>query len=353
MLSTGTPGGKTRGRYCSVLLLEQLPTGEGDDPRRHARAGQRGGRRQAVLHLAPRTHEHDLGHALGVGQDVGPAGHTLGSPAPCGRLGQDGHVLAGQDQADRILGVDGKPPGLRRLVGVGRPDELSPGMARSDGELLDRLVRGTVLAQADRIVGPRVDDVRPGQRGQADRRAHVVGEDEEGAPHGRMPPCWAMPFITAAHGDARGCRSGPACPLGTRPRAPRRPDSLTPLLPGEVGRPGDQARYSGRRGVDAGVDGPAGGHGLPGVECWQGVGPTREPAPRLGGVPRGTVTVPGGEAGFPLPPQLGARGQPGPRRCAHVVGHPEGLVGREAEESPWSPRSPRRRKGCRGPRRSR
>ena len=47
----------------------------------------------------------------------------------------------------------------------------SPGMARSDGDVLDRLVGGAVLADADRVVGEGVDDLGPGQRGQADRRA--------------------------------------------------------------------------------------------------------------------------------------------------------------------------------------
>ena len=45
-----------------------------------------------------------------------------------------------------------------------------PGTARSGGQLLDRLVGGAVLAEAHRVVGPRVDDVGLGQRGQTDRR---------------------------------------------------------------------------------------------------------------------------------------------------------------------------------------
>jgi hypothetical protein len=48
------------------------------------------------------------------------------------------------------------------------------------GQLLDRLVRRTVLAQRDAVMGEHVHDVQSHQRGQADRRAHVVGEDEEG-----------------------------------------------------------------------------------------------------------------------------------------------------------------------------
>ena len=49
------------------------------------------------------------------------------------------------------------------------------------GQVLDRLVGGAVLAQADRVVGPHVDDRRLHHGGQADRAAHVVAEGEERA----------------------------------------------------------------------------------------------------------------------------------------------------------------------------
>ena len=47
--------------------------------------------------------------------------------------------------------------------------------------MLDRLVGRSVLAEADGIVGHHVDDLRLLQRGQADRRPRIVGEDQEGA----------------------------------------------------------------------------------------------------------------------------------------------------------------------------
>ena len=40
-------------------------------------------------------------------------------------------------------------------------------MARSAGEVLDGLVGGAVLADADRVVGERVDDLGLGQGGEA------------------------------------------------------------------------------------------------------------------------------------------------------------------------------------------
>src|SRR5580700_4630026 len=45
--------------------------------------------------------------------------------------------------------------------------------------MLDRLVRGTVLADADRIVREDEDNVNAHQRREPNRRPAVVGEDEE------------------------------------------------------------------------------------------------------------------------------------------------------------------------------
>ena len=40
-------------------------------------------------------------------------------------------------------------------------------------------MRGAVLAQRDAVVGEDVDHVQSHQRGEADRRPHVIGEDQE------------------------------------------------------------------------------------------------------------------------------------------------------------------------------
>src|SRR5699024_8461949 len=49
------------------------------------------------------------------------------------------------------------------------------------GEVFDRLVRGTVLAEADRVMRPDEQGRHLLQGGQADRRSLVVAEDEERA----------------------------------------------------------------------------------------------------------------------------------------------------------------------------
>ena len=48
-------------------------------------------------------------------------------------------------------------------------------------QMLDRLVRGAVLAEADRIVGHDIDDARALQRAQANGGPRIIGEDEERA----------------------------------------------------------------------------------------------------------------------------------------------------------------------------
>ena len=47
--------------------------------------------------------------------------------------------------------------------------------------MFDGLVGGTILAQADAVVGEYVDHAQPHHRRQADAGAHVVAENEEGA----------------------------------------------------------------------------------------------------------------------------------------------------------------------------
>ena len=74
--------------------------------------------------------------------------------------------------ADGPATLDRQPPRLGALVGVGRPDHLQPGHGPQGGQVLDRLVGRAVLAEPDRVVGPRVDDVCTRESAaSADRRA--------------------------------------------------------------------------------------------------------------------------------------------------------------------------------------
>ena len=69
--------------------------------------------------------------------------------------------------------------------------------------MLDRLVRRAVLAQPDAVMRHHIDSADLLQRRQADRRATIVGENEEGAAIGITPPCSAIPFIAADMPNSR------------------------------------------------------------------------------------------------------------------------------------------------------
>src|SRR5699024_2282102 len=90
--------------------------------------------------------------------------------------------LTGEDEAAGPVGaVEDLAPHDRGLVRIGRADDVEAGDRAQRGEVLDRLVRGTVLAEADRIMRPDEQGRHLLQSGQADRRTLVVAEDEERA----------------------------------------------------------------------------------------------------------------------------------------------------------------------------
>ena len=69
--------------------------------------------------------------------------------------------------------------GAGGFLGIGGADhvEIRDHAQAADG--LDRLVRRAVFADADGVVGEDVGHRQLGERGEADARAAVVGEDEE------------------------------------------------------------------------------------------------------------------------------------------------------------------------------
>ncbi len=111
--------------------------------------------------------------------DVGAVGQAVGARMLAAI--ERGHVLARQHEQHRaILHRQRHLPGDRGLVGVGRADHREAGDRAQAHQLFDRLVRRAVLAERDAVVREHVQRVQLLQRGQADRRAHVVGEDQEG-----------------------------------------------------------------------------------------------------------------------------------------------------------------------------
>ena len=107
---------------------------------------------------------------------------ALGGVGDLGRV-EHRQVLPRQREARpgrSVFSSDGAPA-HRGLVGVGRADDVEAGDGAQRGQVLDRLVGGAVAAEADRVVRPDEDRRQLHQRGQPDRRAHVVAEDQEGA----------------------------------------------------------------------------------------------------------------------------------------------------------------------------
>ena len=134
----GDPGGQHLVAVAVVLLRRTAPrTGRDTTRARVPASASSAGGLEAQRHLAARADEDDLGRAVaGIGQHVGAPGDAVGGPVD--GLGQDGEVLAGQDEGGGALGVDGDPPRLGRLVGVGRPDHPETGHGPHGGQLLDR-----------------------------------------------------------------------------------------------------------------------------------------------------------------------------------------------------------------------
>jgi hypothetical protein len=118
---------------------------------------QKLGRGHAHRYLGAGADQHHVGLVTAVDQHVG-APLEIGGPDPSvpsstGRFCRLRIRAVGPSRsiATRRACAD--------LVGVGRPDDPQPGHGPDGSQLLDRLVGGAVLAQADRVVGPEVDDL--------------------------------------------------------------------------------------------------------------------------------------------------------------------------------------------------
>ena len=119
--------------------------------------------------------------------------------AAAGRGARGREVLAGEGEHRRPVDpLQRELPALGRLHRVGRAEDAHVRHGAERREMLDRLVGRSVLAEADRIVRHHVDDRDAGERGDAHRRARVVGEDEERRAGRLKPPWMAMPFMAAA-----------------------------------------------------------------------------------------------------------------------------------------------------------
>ena len=185
--------------------------------------------------------------AGGVGE------HVAAEPQPVrwGVLRTVDHrdLLTRQHQRDgAVSGQDRHTPCFHRFGRVRRSDDDQVGDRPQCGELLDRLMRGTVLPEADRVVREDVDHRQVGQRSEADRRPHVIRKNEErradrpdAAVQGESVQDRAHPMLAHAEMDIA--------------RAPAPGRHVAPVLEGEVRRgrevrrPADELGEPGREGV--------------------------------------------------------------------------------------------------------
>jgi len=117
--------------------------------------------------------------ATGVREDVGAAGDAVGQGRIRGRI--EHRELLAREREQRGTGTLGErdAPSRGRLVGVRRTDDEHVRDQPESGEMLDGLVRGTVLAQSDAVVREDVDRVQVAERSETDGGSHVVAESEE------------------------------------------------------------------------------------------------------------------------------------------------------------------------------
>ena len=184
-----------------VLEVERLPAGERHDARARPFGLEAGRRlhRQAQLGAGGDEDEVDAVGAAGrFADDVAAAPDALGRRV--GGLGVRRQLLAGEGEGHRpVAPLHGDPPRRGGLVGIAGPDEPQVRDRPQGRVVLDRLVGRSVLAQTHRVVRPDIDDVDPGQRGEAHGSAHVVAELEERRHVRDEPAVVGDPVADAAH----------------------------------------------------------------------------------------------------------------------------------------------------------
>ncbi len=180
--STPTRGRRAQDRIpiALALRLEQLPAGHGHHRGADPLPFKRLGRLDRQGQLRARADQRHVARALAA-RSAHRRPWPTDSPDVCvvRRSGTPWRVSA------RIVGValarSASSQHSAHSIAIGRPHDVEIGHGAQRGEMLDRLVGRAVLAKADRIVGHDVDHPLPHQRREADRRAAIVGEDQEGA----------------------------------------------------------------------------------------------------------------------------------------------------------------------------
>ena len=205
-------------------------------------------------------------------------------------------------------------------------------MARREARCSTGWWVGPSSPRPDGVVGPRIDDVRPRERGEADGGAHVVGEAEEGPADRQHAPV----LRHAVHGRrpcrARGSRSGPGSRRAIRRDWISAPLTFTPLLPVRsaepASRPGSLATVASMHWLMAcrvaswvPASKPGRSSAQPGSPCPACAASQAARSPSQAAKRSVQAAWRSAPAGDLLAVEL-----------AHLVGDPEGLVRREAQD---------------------
>jgi hypothetical protein len=180
-------------------------------------------------------------------------------------------------------------------------------------------------------VGERVDHLELGHGGEADRGAHVVAEHEERAADGEDAAVGGHAVEDAAH----AVLAHPEVHLAAARFVGRAHAGVLDGRTGvarEVGAAAHEARHDVDQGLQARTAGLAGGDLGADLEARQRVLPSGQALGGDAGLVGGPVAVPGGEALVPRLPRVAAPASGGPVHLEHVVGDPERLRGRQAQD---------------------
>ena len=242
----------------------------------------RQGRRciQGDGHLTAGSDQHDIGFTIRIGQHVCTACDGVVVGGPC----QDGDVLTGQEEGDGAICPDYVAPRCSGLVGVGGPEHRDARHGTKRSGMLHRLVGGSVLAHAHRIVTP--DEGRPGgtQGGQANGATHVVAEHQEGPVDREHSTVQGHAVADCAHGVLPDPEVHLSALRAVGALHAVVPDGRTGVA-GQVGSATDEAGNDVQERLQAGVAGLPRGHGFAGSPGGETFLPSLHAASSLGRIP--------------------------------------------------------------------
>ena len=176
------------------LGLEQLKGRHGDHARLDALGLEQLLRAHALFHFGTTGHEQHVGRAFAVGEDVAALEGVRAA------LFVEGQILTGEYQRHRGIAGHGGDPARGHFLAVGGAEHGQARHGAQAGQLLDGLMGGAVLADADGIVGEDVGHVQTHDGRHAHGVLHVIAEHEEGGAVGAQTAVQADAVADGRHG---------------------------------------------------------------------------------------------------------------------------------------------------------